>query len=235
MPSCAIITCRIRSQSSNLSKGGISFHRFPKNPNICKKWIEATGRENWFPTRTSTICSKHFDENDYAFKKSGYKYLNIGAVPHEKIVHLHSSTTKRSSSPPNLFIDDQSREKDIVDPLSTSTDIADPLSMSTSRESQQILQINTSNILIIPPLVANLSSNAATLEKKKLKSIVNTKDAIIQHQRKMIKTVQAQNRRLKKKISKMEVLINDLQERLSSRPEDLSITISTNVPIKHEP
>ncbi|KAF9824022.1 hypothetical protein SFRURICE_020288 [Spodoptera frugiperda] len=31
------------------SSSGISYHRFPKDPEIKGKWIEMTGRQNWFP------------------------------------------------------------------------------------------------------------------------------------------------------------------------------------------
>lgn len=64
------------------------YFRFPKEPNLIEQWIDATGRENWMPTKTSTICSKHFTEKDYVPTVSGPKYLKFGAVPQEKVVHI---------------------------------------------------------------------------------------------------------------------------------------------------
>lgn len=64
--------------------------RFPKEPNAREQWIDVTGRENWMPTKTSTICSKHFTENDFIIKKSGYRYLKPGAIPREQIVKICS-------------------------------------------------------------------------------------------------------------------------------------------------
>ncbi|KAH9631982.1 hypothetical protein HF086_016542 [Spodoptera exigua] len=68
MPCCAIITCKTKSQTASIERGGISFHRFPKEPNAREQWIDVTGRGNWMPTKTSTICSKHFTENDFIIK-----------------------------------------------------------------------------------------------------------------------------------------------------------------------
>ncbi|KAL0841851.1 hypothetical protein ABMA28_014090 [Loxostege sticticalis] len=90
MPSCAILSCRKRSNCHTKTKGGVSFHRFPKDPKLRKIWMDATGREDWISTKSSCICSLHFTEDDYAVKKSGYKYLREGAIPHENIIRIHS-------------------------------------------------------------------------------------------------------------------------------------------------
>lgn len=66
--------------------------RFPKEPSIKEQWIDVTGRENWFPTKSSAICSKHFSENDFIIKKSGNRYLKPGALPRDKIVHIYTSS-----------------------------------------------------------------------------------------------------------------------------------------------
>lgn len=57
------------------------------DPDRKEKWIEATGRQNWFPAKTSTICSDHFVEQDFLIK-SGKKYLADTAVPKQKILHF---------------------------------------------------------------------------------------------------------------------------------------------------
>lgn len=61
---------------------------FPKEPNIKEKWMDLTGRDNWFPTKTSTICSKHFQENDFVIKKSGNRYLRADAIPSDNVVRI---------------------------------------------------------------------------------------------------------------------------------------------------
>ncbi|GBP90178.1 hypothetical protein EVAR_57518_1 [Eumeta japonica] len=54
---------------------------FPNEPRIKEKWITATGRPKWFPTKTSTVCSAHFVDTDFAIKPSGKRYLNLESIP----------------------------------------------------------------------------------------------------------------------------------------------------------
>ncbi|CAH2217758.1 jg3142, partial [Pararge aegeria aegeria] len=66
MPSCAIVTCKLRSESANLHTNGITFHRFPSNPETKEKWTTATGRGPvWRPGKRSTVCSVHFTDNQF--------------------------------------------------------------------------------------------------------------------------------------------------------------------------
>ena len=54
--SCCAVGC-----SNRASKGsGISFYRFPSDPERRSKWIAAVKRENWEPSEHSWICSAHF-------------------------------------------------------------------------------------------------------------------------------------------------------------------------------
>ncbi|XP_022826964.1 uncharacterized protein LOC111356726 isoform X2 [Spodoptera litura] len=54
MPSCAVVSCRNRSQDKNCRSHGIGYHVFPKDPIIKEKWIEACGRkDSWFPTKNA--------------------------------------------------------------------------------------------------------------------------------------------------------------------------------------
>lgn len=71
------------------------FFSFPQEPTIKEQWIDVTGREHWMPTKSSTICSKHFKEKDYLIKKSGHKYLKCGAVPQENVVRICSTNAVR--------------------------------------------------------------------------------------------------------------------------------------------
>ncbi|CAG4988173.1 unnamed protein product [Colias eurytheme] len=73
--------------------------RFPNDSFIRAKWIAATGRVDWIPTKYSTICSAHFNENDYDIKASGKKYLLDGAIPHEKIVKIQFLPSSTSNQP----------------------------------------------------------------------------------------------------------------------------------------
>ncbi|KAL0841970.1 hypothetical protein ABMA28_014194 [Loxostege sticticalis] len=237
MPGCAVITCRARSTCLSKTKGGVSFHRFPKDPNIREIWIDATGRGDWIPTKTSTICSRHFTIHDYSTKKSGNKYLREGAIPRENIVRICSVNEKASSvsiSPRKRKLVETTHKTDdnVIKRTKIQHSVASIPSTSTMIENttgqslQQILNSLPSTSSTSPRKdkpqqklqfkeASVSSSNASTPRKKKLKQIIFTKDTVIKRQRKQIKRIQAQNRRLKKKIFKMEDIINDLQSKFS--------------------
>lgn len=55
--------------------------RFPKNDMAVRQlWIQATGRQNWEPTKFTRICSRHFEENCFR-KTQNMTYLNAYSVP----------------------------------------------------------------------------------------------------------------------------------------------------------
>eukprot|EP00795_Rhopilema_esculentum_P016003 gene16003-7336_t len=61
--SCAAYNCTSRSEGETKS---LSFHKFPHgNPELLKKWVIASKRKNWHPTKSSVLCEKHFKETDY--------------------------------------------------------------------------------------------------------------------------------------------------------------------------
>lgn len=54
--------------------------RFPTEADLCKKWIEFSGRRDWKPTKWSSICSRHFEKQcfkEYLHKKC----LRPDAIP----------------------------------------------------------------------------------------------------------------------------------------------------------
>ncbi|GAB6025313.1 hypothetical protein CHUAL_010728 [Chamberlinius hualienensis] len=60
MVACAAYGCKNRSEKSR----GVTFHTFPRNAEILKKWIQAIRRKNWTPTQSSRLCSIHFRPED---------------------------------------------------------------------------------------------------------------------------------------------------------------------------
>lgn len=79
------------------------FFSFPRDPFIKEKWIKATGRLNWFPAKSSTICSEHFHEVDFIVKKSGNKFIKDKAEPSKNILTLHSLVSANNAVYNNLF------------------------------------------------------------------------------------------------------------------------------------
>ena len=79
--------------NSNSKKGELSFFRFPVNKPEVKQWIRNCGRVDWNPTRSSVLCSAHFEETcieeDMYLKIMGQdptkrrrqKFLKPGSVP----------------------------------------------------------------------------------------------------------------------------------------------------------
>lgn len=59
------------------------FYSFPmKREDMCRKWADAIGRYDWFPTKNSFVCSEHFLPEDYQTKPGKLKhFLKEGVVP----------------------------------------------------------------------------------------------------------------------------------------------------------
>nr|CAD7424290.1 unnamed protein product [Timema monikensis] len=54
--SCSAYNC----QERYVKGGDITFHSFPKNEELKRKWVLLTRRQNFIPTQASKLCSKHF-------------------------------------------------------------------------------------------------------------------------------------------------------------------------------
>ena len=89
---CSILGCRNHQYKW---KGS---HHFHQDPVVSSYWTQATGRQNWVPTKHSVVCSDHFHENDYFRKgKQGMKrHLKRGAIPNhtERLETLPKSAPK---------------------------------------------------------------------------------------------------------------------------------------------
>ncbi|KAJ1205414.1 hypothetical protein NDU88_000849 [Pleurodeles waltl] len=75
--SCSAYGCRNRYDKEK----PISFHKFPlTRPEICEKWEAAVRRNNFKPTKYSSICSEHFTPDCFK-RECNNKLLNDNAVP----------------------------------------------------------------------------------------------------------------------------------------------------------
>ena len=83
---CFAVDCR---NDSNKTKG-ISYHRFPKDPTLCKEWLAKISRKNGniLLTKDSVVCSEHFTpdcfQRNLRAELVGAKYkatLKPGSVP----------------------------------------------------------------------------------------------------------------------------------------------------------
>ncbi|XP_023238938.1 THAP domain-containing protein 6-like [Centruroides sculpturatus] len=74
--SCCAINCTKR----NTREYGLTFHRFPSEPTLKRKWILATKRPKWKPTMWSVLCSAHFSSDSYYLSSTTHKILKKDAV-----------------------------------------------------------------------------------------------------------------------------------------------------------
>ncbi|XP_028438376.1 THAP domain-containing protein 6-like [Perca flavescens] len=76
---CASYSCSNRRTIENRA-WGITFHKFPKNKDVRKKWEVAMRREGFTATCSSVLCSHHFKEED--FDRTGQIVrLRDGVIP----------------------------------------------------------------------------------------------------------------------------------------------------------
>ncbi|CAH0723497.1 unnamed protein product, partial [Brenthis ino] len=78
--SCCAVFCPSRTTKGGVKDPELSFHTFPKCPEIRDQWIKAVRRKNWEPTKYSRLCSKHFEESSFVTGLS-IKKLKTDAIP----------------------------------------------------------------------------------------------------------------------------------------------------------
>ncbi|XP_050680111.1 THAP domain-containing protein 7 isoform X2 [Leptidea sinapis] len=79
--SCVAVLCSSRTTKGGVKDPELSFHTFPKRPDIRNAWIKAIRREEgWEPNKYSRVCSKHFQQSCFL---SGLKIkkLKFDAIP----------------------------------------------------------------------------------------------------------------------------------------------------------
>ena len=93
MRNCSVPGCKVRGGLPGYEK--VSFHDFPKNPEIRQKWLDNLNRikkdgSPWQPARYSKVCSLHFTDNCFkewseSKKKLTNKILYPSAFPTKKL------------------------------------------------------------------------------------------------------------------------------------------------------
>ena len=94
---CKIVkTIIIRINVTKIS----GFFRFPKNLEVCEKWMKVCGHKV-INTKTARICSSHFEETDYCLKdrlldiQVNKRKLDLAAVK-TKNLPIHVSESERN-------------------------------------------------------------------------------------------------------------------------------------------
>nr|XP_046256225.1 THAP domain-containing protein 6-like isoform X2 [Scatophagus argus] len=95
---CAAYCCTNRRTIENRARG-ITFHKFPKDKDIRKKWEVASRTERFTASDSSVLCSEHFKQAD--FDRTGQIVrLRDGVIPSifSFSIHLQRSEKDRTTS-----------------------------------------------------------------------------------------------------------------------------------------
>ena len=60
---CAAFNCKNGSSKNHETQQKVSFFSFPENKRMRDIWIEKIRRKNWKPTKSSKLCSQHFESS----------------------------------------------------------------------------------------------------------------------------------------------------------------------------
>ena len=186
--SCAAYNCSNAANKPDCIQRKVSFHLFPSDIEIRRKWIAAVKRKHFEPGKFAYLCSDHFSTDDYIPNLS-LKKLFPNAVPtvftdlpeymQPKRVRYSTAIEKRVVS-------------QINESISAHVDQQDP---STSKE---ICTCDTSQL---QNKVKELE-NAVKFLKVKLASA-----------RRRCRVKQIQKRRLRKRVESLDDLVTELMKR----------------------
>ncbi|XP_061732917.1 THAP domain-containing protein 2-like isoform X2 [Nerophis ophidion] len=76
---CAAYGCKVR-RTAESKKLGITFHRFPKDDDMRRKWEVAVRRKSFAAKEQTVLCSKHFNPEDFD-KTGGLCRIRQGVIP----------------------------------------------------------------------------------------------------------------------------------------------------------
>ncbi len=119
---CAVAVCKTPHPPET------SLHTFPKDPDLCKKWISACKRKDSFNVQSAIICSRHFSDtcferdmrSELLEKKRG-RILKAGSIPTLNLLPVSSIQPPTISCRAQRFHKRIQKEvvKDLVQPAAT--------------------------------------------------------------------------------------------------------------------
>lgn len=105
MANCAVATCSNYLRKTRKLDVHVVYHRFPKDPEICKLWLTKCKRQDEFNYKNASICSEHFSSEDYEDDMRNRllglpqkKLLKCTAVPSLKLPGNEEDVNKRQLS-----------------------------------------------------------------------------------------------------------------------------------------
>ncbi|XP_030754586.1 THAP domain-containing protein 1-like [Sitophilus oryzae] len=204
--SCSAYNCTERYKPGS----GVSFHVFPDDPEIKKKWLVNMRRKNFTPTKYTRLCSKHFAPSCY-FKNgwSSKKALKLDAVPTifsfpdqpENESHIEDSPESSSCQDDiDMLLENKPDTNHIFLPRheeSTPETSSDTGGKSSKRKKRQTY-------------LGDFKETQLVNEKYKF-----TVKRILTKKQQQIKMLQQRNRRLEQKVAKLTSILNYILEQES--------------------
>ena len=135
------------------------------------KWIEAVGRQNWFPSKTAVLCGRHFRSDDFILGQ----YPSVG---------LHRKVLKKDAVP-SLFLGEKNKYEKENHPIfddNVNDILHDSSSPLLSNSHSNPVFTNHNNVDVDSFNCENLSSP----KTRKLKQIVKMKDKKIKRLQKKV-------------------------------------------------
>ena len=190
------------------------FCSFPKDEELRKKWLHAVNRPNFKPSASAKICSNHFLSDDF----------DKNIITRKKLL---------PNSVPTVFGEVPLRFKK-VHPPSSDIPIEDN-HLRTTDKSSELVQ-NNKSISENPPVTQKITYNVPVWNEKcpnedddnsPINKILKRRLTLVNENlhtaRKKIKLLNQARRRLRKKNSELENVINTLKESCSSGGEKAEV------------
>ncbi|CAH2074931.1 unnamed protein product, partial [Iphiclides podalirius] len=154
---------RVPTSDGKISKNkhGITFHRFPQDKTRKGQWEIAVNREQgWRATPSSTVCSEHFNANDFYLTDSGLRRLSLTSIPSINISPCQDEEpTICVMDPGDIKPTDSEERASIVDRHRISLHVSPMLAASANTVRRQVCQTDPKPVAPKKLFIAILNSD----------------------------------------------------------------------------
>lgn len=223
MPHCAVIWCCNQSKNVNKHNSGVTYHKFPNDPQVKSKWILATGKCDWSPGKHDTICSVHFEDETF-LQRNPCTQLCADAFPTLKLhpYFTENYSSRQSDNAQSTESENKTtikiekiEEESVIEPVveifqdNGSVEQSSPTSRRTDTKSKY------------PEYVQLTIEDTSQMRKIKL-NLMKAQDTI-KRQRFQIRQLRDTNKKLTDKVAEMEVVINNLHGKPAATDKDTNV------------